>query len=62
MFGKCHYTPAQRSWWGYIGFTPFVRLSVRPSARPSVPHRVRSVAPTVLVGPISYSILANVTI
>ena len=45
--------PAQRSCWGYIGFTP----SVRPSVGPSVPPpacRVRSVAPTVLVGSISY--------
>ena len=39
---------AQWSCWGYIGFTPSVRLSVRPASR------VHSVAPTVLVGSISY--------
>ena len=33
---------------GYIGFTPSVRLSVRPASC------VRSVAPTVLIGSISY--------
>ena len=51
--------PAQWSCWGYIGFTPSVRLSVRPSCvRPA--SRVRSVAPTVLVGSISYLyILSN---
>ena len=38
---------------GYIGFTPSVRLSVRPSrVRPA--SRVRSVASTVLVESISY--------
>ena len=40
--------PAQRSCWRYTGFTPSVRPSVRPASR------VRSVAPTVLVGSISY--------
>ena len=31
-----HYTPpAQRSCWGYTGFTPSVRLSIRLSIRPS---------------------------
>ena len=45
-----HYTPAQRSCWGYIGFSPSVRLSVRPASRP----RVRSVVPTVQAGSISY--------
>ena len=51
---QCYYTPpAQRSCWGYIGFTPSVRLSVRPSrVRPAT--CVRSVASTVLVGSISY--------
>ena len=44
--------PAQRVCWGYIGFTPSVCPSFRPSVRPA--YRVRSVAPTVLVGPISY--------
>ena len=45
---------------GYIGFTssvhPSVRPSVRPPVRPSVlpAFHVRSVAPTVLVGSISY--------
>ena len=37
---------------GYIGFTPSVCPSVCPSIRPA--SRVRSVAPTVLVGSISY--------
>ena len=55
----CYYTPTQRSCWvggGYVGFTQSVRLSVRPSTRLSVcpASRVRSVAPTVLVGSISY--------
>ena len=36
----------------YIGFTPSVCPSVRPVVRPA--SRVRSVAPTVLVGSISY--------
>ena len=35
-------------WGGYIGFTPSVRPSIRPASR------VRSVAPTVLIGSISY--------
>ena len=39
------YTP---SCWGYIGFTPSVRRSVRPASP------VRSVAHTVLVGSVSY--------
>ena len=41
---------------GYIGFTPPVHPPVRPSARPPVrpASGVRSVAPTVLVGSISY--------
>ena len=38
---------------GDTGFTTSVRLSVRPSVRPA--SRVRSVAPSVLVGSISYS-------
>ena len=38
----------QRNCWGYIGFTPFVRLSVCPTSR------VHSVAPTVLVESFSY--------
>ena len=36
LCNRCHYTPAQRSCRGYIGFTPSVRLSVRPS----IPHPV----------------------
>ena len=42
----------------YIGFPPSVCLSIRPSVRPA--SRVCSVAPTVLVGSISYlSILSS---
>ena len=37
---------------GYIGFTPSVRLSIRPCVCPA--SHVRSVVPTVLVGSISY--------
>ena len=37
---------------GYIGFTPSVHLSVCPSVCPA--SHVRSVAPTILVGSISY--------
>ena len=47
----------QRSCWGggggYIGFTQSVRTSVRPASH------VRSVAPTVLVGSISYLYLLS---
>ena len=52
----CKYTPLQRSWWGYIGFTPPVCLSVRLSVHPFVhpASRFRSVTPTVLAGSISY--------
>ena len=40
---------------GYVGFTPPVRLSIRPSIRPSTPHPMSAfVAPTVLAGCISY--------
>ena len=51
---KCNYnyTPTQQSCWGYIGFTSSVRQSVGLYVRPS--SRVHSVAPTVLVGCISY--------
>ena len=55
------YLPHNKVVGGYIGFTPSVCLSVRPSVRLSVhPSRVRpashvrSVAPTVLVGSISF--------
>ena len=37
---KTFYTPAIRSCWGYICFTPSVCPSVCPSFRPSVPHPV----------------------
>ena len=47
-----YYTPCTtKLLGGYIGFTPSVRPSVCPSVRPA--SRVRSVAPTVLVGSIS---------
>ena len=55
--------PAQRSCWGVywfhsirLSFCPSVRPSIRPSVHPSVrpASRVHSVAPTVLVGYISY--------
>ena len=47
---------AQKSCWGYIGFTPSVCPSVSTFVRPSVlpAFRVHSVLPTVLVGSISY--------
>ena len=46
------YPPKYEVVGGYIGFTPSVRPSVCPSVHPA--SRVRSVAPTVLVGSISY--------
>ena len=50
------YPPTNEVVRGYIGFTPSVRLSVHLSVCPSVSptSRIRSVAPTVLVGSISY--------
>ena len=49
-----YYTPAQRSCWGgiLVSLHPSVCPSVCPSVRPV--SRIRSVAPTVLVGSISY--------
>ena len=50
------YPPTNEVVRGYIGFTPSVHLSVHLSVCPSVSptSRIRSVAPTVLVGSISY--------
>ena len=50
------YPPHNEVVGGYTGFTPSVRPSVRPSVCPSVrpASRVRSVAPTILIGSISY--------
>ena len=45
LLGGIFIPPDNKVVGGYIGFTPFVRLSVRPSVRP--PSRVRSVASTV---------------
>ena len=50
-----YYTPSEQSCWGVCWFhsvRPSVCMSVCPSVRPASP--VRSVAPTVLVGFISY--------